>query len=89
MSNEPATIKTSVLGALRSQLRGTTAPSTGILPEISFQFTKSSFSALIGVSQNDTAPRIIDNPPLFDLFQRPKAAETDKVIIEAAILDAR
>jgi hypothetical protein len=34
-------------------------------------------------------PAIIDNRPLFDLFQRPKAAEASKVIVEAAISDAR
>jgi hypothetical protein len=38
-------------------------------------------SPLLGVLQNDTAPLIIDDPPLFDLVQRSKAAETDKIIV--------
>jgi hypothetical protein len=44
---------------------------------------------LRGVLQNDTAPMIIDNTPFFDLLQGSKAAEADKVIIQAAISYAR
>jgi hypothetical protein len=36
---------------------------------------------LLGVLQNDTAPMIIDDPPFFDLLERSKAAEADKVIV--------
>jgi hypothetical protein len=46
-------------------------------------------SALPGVLQNDSAPMIIDNAPFFDLLQRPKAAETCQVIVQAAIAYAR
>jgi hypothetical protein len=44
---------------------------------------------LLGVLQNDTAPMIIDNPPLFDLLQGSKAAEAGKTIVQAAISYAR
>jgi hypothetical protein len=37
--------------------------------------------ALLGVLQNDTAPMIADDPPLFDLLERSKAAEAGKVIV--------
>jgi hypothetical protein len=46
-------------------------------------------SPLLGVLQNDTAPMIIDNPPFLDLLQRSKAAETGKVIVQAATSNAR
>jgi hypothetical protein len=39
--------------------------------------------------QNDAPPMLIDNPPFFDLIHGPKAAETGKVIVEAAISYAR
>jgi hypothetical protein len=39
--------------------------------------------------QNDTAPRNIDKPPLFDLLQGSEASEARKVIVQAAIADAR
>jgi len=45
--------------------------------------------ALSGVLQNDAATAVIDNPPLFDLLQRSKAAEADKVVVEAAIAYTR
>jgi hypothetical protein len=38
-------------------------------------------SPLLRVSQNDTAPMTIDNPPFFDLLQGSKAAEAVKVIV--------
>jgi len=44
---------------------------------------------LLGVMQNDTAPLVIDDAPFFDLLQRSKAAETGKVIVQAAISYAR
>jgi hypothetical protein len=47
------------------------------------------FSALPGVLQNDTAPMIIDQRPVFDLLQGSKAAETDIIIVQAAISYAR
>jgi hypothetical protein len=37
--------------------------------------------ALLGVLQNDATPLLIDNPPFFDFFHGPKAAETRQVII--------
>jgi hypothetical protein len=46
-------------------------------------------AADIGVLQNDTAPMIIDHRPLFDLLDRSKAAETDIIIVQAAISYAR
>jgi hypothetical protein len=46
-------------------------------------------SPLLGVLQNDTAPMIVDDPPFFDLLERSKAAEADKVIVQAAISYAR
>jgi hypothetical protein len=46
-------------------------------------------SPLLGVLQNDAAPMIIGNPPLFDLLQGSKAAEAGKVIVQAAIAYAR
>jgi hypothetical protein len=42
-------------------------------------------SSLLGVLQNNTAPMIVDNPPLFDLLQGSKAAKAGKVIVQAAI----
>jgi hypothetical protein len=45
--------------------------------------------SLLGVLQNDTAPMIIDNPPFFDLLERSKAAEAGKIIVQAAISNAR
>jgi hypothetical protein len=39
--------------------------------------------------QNNAASMVIDNPPLFDLFQRAEAAETGIVIVEAAVAHAR
>jgi hypothetical protein len=47
------------------------------------------FSALPGVLQNDTAPMIIDHRPVFNLLQGSKAAETDIIIVQAAISYAR
>jgi hypothetical protein len=47
------------------------------------------FSALPGVLQNDTAPLIIDHRPVLDFLQGSKAAETDIVIVQAAISYAR
>jgi hypothetical protein len=38
-------------------------------------------SPLLGVLQNHTAPMLIDNPPFFDLLERPKAAEAGKIIV--------
>jgi hypothetical protein len=35
--------------------------------------------------QDDLAPIVTDNTPLFDFFHAPKAAEADEVIIQAAI----
>jgi hypothetical protein len=35
------------------------------------------------------APIITDNRPLFDFFQRPKAADADEVIIQATISHTR
>jgi hypothetical protein len=35
------------------------------------------------------APKIIDDPPFFDLLQRSKAAEAGKVVVQAAIPYAR
>jgi hypothetical protein len=46
-------------------------------------------SPLLGVLQNDMAPTIIGNSPLFDLLERSEAAETGKVIVQAAISYAR
>ena len=46
-------------------------------------------SPLLGVLQNDMAPTIVNNSPLFDLFERSKAAEAGKVIVQAAISYAR
>jgi hypothetical protein len=46
-------------------------------------------AALLGVSQNDTAPMNIDNPPFFDLLQGSKAADANEVIVQAAISYAR
>jgi hypothetical protein len=43
----------------------------------------------LGVLQDDTASLVVDNAPLFDLLQRSKASETDKVVVEAAISHAR
>jgi hypothetical protein len=42
-------------------------------------------SALLGVLQNDAPPMLIDNPPFLDLLHGPKAAETRKIIVQAAI----
>jgi hypothetical protein len=42
-------------------------------------------SAPLGALQDDPAPIVADNPPLFDLFHAPKAAEADEIIIQAAI----
>ena len=46
-------------------------------------------SALPGTPQNDAAPMIIDNSPFLDLLQGSKAAEADKVIVQAATSYAR
>ena len=46
-------------------------------------------SALFRVLQYDPAVAIIDNSPLLDLLQGPKAAEADQVVVETAIADAR
>jgi hypothetical protein len=46
-------------------------------------------SALPGILQNDTAPMMVDNRPLFDLLDRAKAAQTDIIIVQAAISYAR
>jgi hypothetical protein len=43
----------------------------------------------LGILQNNTAPMVIDNPPLLDLLQRAKAAETGQVIVKAAVSHAR
>jgi hypothetical protein len=42
-----------------------------------------------GVFQNDAAPVIVDNSPFLDLVQGSKAAEADRVIVQAAITYAR
>jgi hypothetical protein len=47
------------------------------------------FPPLPGVLQNETAPMIIDHRPFFDLLQSAKAAETDVIIVQAAISYAR
>ena len=47
-----------------------------------------SFSALLGVLQNDAVPMIIDHGPFFDLFQGSKAAEAGEIVVQAAISDA-
>jgi len=47
------------------------------------------FSALLRVQQNNPAPEIIDDTPFLDLLERSKAAEADKVIVQAAIPHAR
>jgi len=39
--------------------------------------------------QNDAAPTIIDKPPFFDFLYRAKAAETDKLVVQAAIAYTR
>ena len=46
-------------------------------------------SPLRGVSQNDIAAVIVGHRPLFDLLERAKAAETDIIIVQAAISHAR
>ena len=46
-------------------------------------------SPLPGVLQNDTAPMVIDDPPFFDFLQGSKASKAGKVIVQAAIADAR
>jgi hypothetical protein len=46
-------------------------------------------SALRGILQNDTAPMMVDDRPLLDLLERPKTAQTDIVIVQAAISYAR
>jgi hypothetical protein len=33
------------------------------------------------ILQNQTPPMIVDNPPFFDLLDRPKAAEADEIIV--------
>jgi hypothetical protein len=48
-----------------------------------------SLSSALGVLQNDTAPMIGDHAPFFDLLQRSKAAEAGKIVVQAAIPDAR
>jgi hypothetical protein len=45
-------------------------------------------SSLVRVLQNDQAPLIIDDPPLFDLLEGSKAADAIQVIVEAAIAHA-
>jgi hypothetical protein len=44
--------------------------------------------ALLGIAQNDAPSMIIDQSPLFDLFQGSKAAQAGQVVIQAAIADA-
>jgi hypothetical protein len=39
--------------------------------------------------QNDAAPMIVDQRPFLDLLDRSKAAETDIIIVQAAISYAR
>jgi hypothetical protein len=46
-------------------------------------------STPLGVLQNDAAPMFADNTPCLDLLQRSKATEAGKVIVQAAIADAR
>jgi hypothetical protein len=48
-----------------------------------------SLSALLGLLQNGTAPMIIDDAPIFDFVERPKASNADVVVIQAAISYAR
>ena len=60
-----------------------------IQPTCTANRLQGAFFPLLGVLQNDEAPLIIDNPPLFDLLQGSKAAETGKVIVQAAISYAR
>jgi hypothetical protein len=45
--------------------------------------------SLPGILQDIAASMIIDKTPLFNLLQGSKAAETDEVIVQAAISDAR
>jgi hypothetical protein len=47
------------------------------------------FSALLGVFQNDAASMTIDDSPFLDLVHGSKAAEAGKVVVQAAIADAR
>jgi hypothetical protein len=42
-------------------------------------------SSPLGALQDDLAPIVTDNTPLFDFFHAPKAAEADEVIIQATI----
>jgi hypothetical protein len=44
--------------------------------------------ALTGILQNRPAPRPIDHTPLLDFLDGSEAAETDQVVVEAAIADA-
>ena len=46
-------------------------------------------SSLLGILENDAAPMIVGEPPLLDLLQGSKAAEADKVIVQAATSYAR
>jgi hypothetical protein len=46
-------------------------------------------SALPGVSQDDLAPMIIDDPPLLDFLERTKTADAGVVVVQAAIADTR
>src|SRR6201986_4116256 len=47
-----------------------------------------SLFAALSILQNDTAPLVTGNSPLFDLLQRSEAAETGQVIVEAAVSHA-
>jgi hypothetical protein len=44
---------------------------------------------LLGVSQNDPAPMIVDNRPFLDFLQGSKTAEAGIIVVQAAISDAR
>jgi hypothetical protein len=44
---------------------------------------------LLGGLPNGIAPAVADNSPFLDLIQRPKAADADEVIVQAAIAHAR
>jgi hypothetical protein len=44
---------------------------------------------LPGVLQNDPAPMVIDNGPFLDFLHGSKAAETDIIVVQAAISYAR
>jgi hypothetical protein len=46
-------------------------------------------SSLLGVSQNDPAPLLVDHRPFLDFLQGSKAAEAGIIVVQAAISNAR